>query len=225
MRPRCCSTCPDTGCSTPETTRWGRWALVEPADPVGHCPDCGFDSARVHSRPVSRVADVPIAGRLEVRVRKRRLWCDNESCDMLTFTQTTEQLGLRARITTRLAAQVVDALAAEARSVSAVGAEVGVSWPTVMRLVAATVTAVHDPDDVLVRRLGVDEHRFRRSGSSSLRRRSDCEDRSVVDHVHRSGHRCRARRGRRPAGHGGPMVAAGPPRAVARRGCRSWRST
>lgn len=139
----------------------GRWALVEPVARVGHCPDCGFDSARVHSRPVSRVADVPLAGRLQVRVRKRRLWCDNDSCDRVTFTQTTDQLGLRARITTRLAARVVDALAAEARSVSAVAAEVGVSWPTVMRLVAATVTAVHDPDRVPVRRLGVDEHRFR----------------------------------------------------------------
>ena len=140
----------------------GRRALVEPVDPVGHCPDCGFDSTRVHSRPVSRVADVPLGGRLEVRVRKRRLWCDNTSCDRVTFTQTTDQLGLRARITTRLAARVVDALATEARSVSGVAAEVAVSWPTVMRLVAATVTAVHDPDRVLVRRLGVDEHRFRR---------------------------------------------------------------
>ena len=139
-----------------------RWALVEPVDRVGHCPDCGFDSARVHSRPVSRVADVPIAGRLEVRVRKRRLWCDNGTCDRVTFTQTTDQLGLRARITTRLAGRVVDALTTEPRSVSAVGAEVGVAWPTVMRLVAATVTAVHDPDRVAVRRLGVDEHRFRR---------------------------------------------------------------
>jgi len=44
----------------------GRRVLVEPVDRVGHCPDCGFDSARVHSRPVSRVADVPIAGRLGV---------------------------------------------------------------------------------------------------------------------------------------------------------------
>ncbi len=34
------------------------------------------------------------------------------------------------------------------------------SWPTVMRLVAATVSAVHDPDRVRVHRLGVDEHRF-----------------------------------------------------------------
>ena len=88
-------------------------ALVEPVDPVGHCPDCGFDSTRVHSRPVSRVADVPLGGRLEVRVRKRRLWCDNSSCDRVTFTQTTDQVGLRARITTRLASRVVDALAVE----------------------------------------------------------------------------------------------------------------
>ena len=47
----------------------GRWALVEPVDPVGHCPDCGFDSTRVHSRPVSRVADVPIARAISPRFR------------------------------------------------------------------------------------------------------------------------------------------------------------
>ena len=88
----------------------GRRVLVEPVDRVGHCPDCGFDSARVHSRPVSRVADVPIGGRLEVRVRKRRLWCGNVSCDRLTFTQTTDQLGLRARITTRLAGHILPEL-------------------------------------------------------------------------------------------------------------------
>jgi transposase len=139
----------------------GRRVLIEPEDRVGHCPDCGFDSARVHSRPVSRIADVPVGGRLEVRVRKRRLWCDNGTCDRVTFTQTTEQLGLGARITTRLADRVLSSLAAEPRSVLAVAAEVGISWPTVNRLVRASVAAVHDPDQVAVRRLGIDEHRFR----------------------------------------------------------------
>lgn len=139
----------------------GRRVLVEPVEVVGHCPDCGFDSARVHSRPVSTVADVPIGGPLEVRIRKRRFWCDNHTCARMTFTQTTDQLGLRARLTTRLADRVLSALATEPRSVLAVAAEVGISWPTVMRLVAATVTAVHDPDAVAVRRLGIDEHRFR----------------------------------------------------------------
>ncbi len=84
-----------------------RRVLVEPIEVVGHCPDCGFDSRRVHSRPVSLVADIPIAGRVEVRVRKRRLWCDNHSCVRVTFTQTTDQIGLRARVATRLAGRVV----------------------------------------------------------------------------------------------------------------------
>jgi len=78
----------------------GRRVLVEPVEVVGHCPDCGFASRRVHSRPVSVVADVPIAGRLEVGVRKRRLCCDNATCDRRTFTQTTDQLALRARMVT-----------------------------------------------------------------------------------------------------------------------------
>ena len=140
----------------------GRQVLVEPEDPVGHCPDCGFDSTRVHSRPVSRIADVPIAGPIEVRVRKRRLCCDNDTCDRVTFTQTTYQVGFRARMTTRLADRVITSLAGEPRAVSAVADEAGISWPTVMRLVRSSVRAVHNPDAVDVRRLGVDEHRFRR---------------------------------------------------------------
>ena len=139
----------------------GRRVLVEPVESVGHCPDCGFGSGRIHSRPVSRVADVAIAGRLQVGVCKRRVWCDNDSCGRVTFTQTTDQVGLRSRITTRLAARIVDALGSEARSVTAVAGEVGLSWRAVMSLVSATVSAVHDPDTVPVRRLGVDEHRFR----------------------------------------------------------------
>jgi transposase len=148
-------------CDDPDSVG-GRWVLVEPEDPVGYCPDCGFDSARVHSRPVSRVADVAVGGRVEVWVRKRRLLCGNDTCTRRTFVQATEQVGYRARVTTRLADQVVSSLAAEPRSISAVAAEAGVSWRTAMRLVTATVTAVHDIDAVPVRRLGIDEHRFRR---------------------------------------------------------------
>lgn len=139
-----------------------RWVLIEPVDLVGHCPDCGFDSSRVHARPVSVVADVAVGGRLEVRVRKRRLVCGNNTCDRRTFVQVTDEIGFRSRITTRLVDQVITALAVEPRSVSAVAAEADLSWRTVMALLTATVDAVHDPDTVAVQHLGVDEHRFRR---------------------------------------------------------------
>lgn len=145
-----------------DTADGRRWVLAEPTDPVGHCPDCGFDSARVHARPQSRLADVPVAGAIEVWIRKRRLVCGNDTCDKATFVQTTDQVGFRARVTTRLAGQVVDALVCEARSVSAIADQLGVSWPTVMGLAKATVEAVHDVDSTPVARLGVDEHRFRR---------------------------------------------------------------
>lgn len=138
-----------------------RLVVIEPVEPSARCPDCGFGSARVHSRPLCRVADVPVAGAVEVRVRKRRLWCGNDTCGRATFTQVSEQIGFRAKITTRLAGKVIDELAAEPRSVSAVAAANGVSWRTVMGLVTSTVHLVHDPDAVRVRRLGIDEHRFR----------------------------------------------------------------
>ncbi len=44
---------------------------------------------------------------------------------------------------------------------TAVAAEAGLSWRTVMGLVSATVAAVPDPDAVPVPRLAVVEHRFR----------------------------------------------------------------
>ena len=59
------------------TTSWGGGRWSSQSTLRGTAQIAGSTRARVHSRPVSRVADVPIAGRLEVRVRKRRLWCDN----------------------------------------------------------------------------------------------------------------------------------------------------
>lgn len=53
-----------------DTADGRRRVLAEPTDPVGHCPDCGFGSARVHSRPRSRLADVPVAGAIEVWIRE-----------------------------------------------------------------------------------------------------------------------------------------------------------
>lgn len=35
-----------------------RLVLIEPVAAGARCPDCGFGSVRVHSRPVSRVADM-----------------------------------------------------------------------------------------------------------------------------------------------------------------------
>jgi transposase len=126
------------------------------------CPTCGVLSSRIAARPVQRVRDVPVGDSpLELFVRKRRFVCQQPACPRRTFTEATAQLPLRARLTSRLVARVVTDLRGEVRTVSAVAAWAGVSWRTAMGIVAGTVDLGGGTDSRDVRRLGIDEHRFR----------------------------------------------------------------
>jgi transposase len=125
------------------------------------CPGCGVLSGRVHQRTRQRLRDVPVAGRVEVVLVKRRFACLEPRCPRRTFVQVTEQVPLRARVTTRLRGLVLDAVVDAGRAVSAVAAEHDLGWWTVMGLVNAAAVLLADPDTVHVRRLGIDEHRYR----------------------------------------------------------------
>jgi transposase len=141
----------------------GRTVLVEPVEREGACPDCGVLSSRVQARPIHRVRDVQCGGEpLEVRVRKRRLACLEPQCPRRSFVQTTDEVPLRSRLTSRLVTGIVADLSAELRAVSRVAAASGVSWTTAMRVMEDTAVLDGGVDRRLVRRLGVDEHRFRR---------------------------------------------------------------
>ena len=108
-----------------------RVVLIETVSTEGGCPGCGVMSSRVHSRPIQQVKDLPCGGgRLTVRVCKRRYVCAETVCARRTFTEVTDELPARARLITRLAAGVVDALRLEPRAVSGVAAQHGVSWTT-----------------------------------------------------------------------------------------------
>jgi transposase len=147
---------------TPASEDTPRQVLVETIDTEGACPACGVLSGRVHSRPVQQVRDVTCGGeRLKVSVRKRRYVCAESVCPAGTFTERTEQLPARARVTTRLAQRVINACRVEPRAVSRVADEAGLTWPTVMRLLTSTIDLVDAVDTRHVRRLGIDEHRFR----------------------------------------------------------------
>lgn len=146
-----------------ETSTAGRTVVVEPISTEAGCPSCGVISSRIQARPMHRVKDVACGGKdLRVLVRKRRLTCQEEACSKRTFVQTTEQLPLRSRLTTRLIGQIVDAGIQELRAVTGIARASGVSWPTVMRKLSATEKTVGDVDGRHVRWLGVDEHRFRK---------------------------------------------------------------
>jgi transposase len=141
-----------------------RRVLIEADAGEDGCPDCGVLSDRVHQRTRQRLRDVPVAGSaagMEVVLLKRRFACVEAVCPRRTFVQVTEQVPLRARVTTRLRQLVLDAVVTGGRAVSSVAAEHQLGWWTVMGMVNAAALVLADPDTLAVRRLGIDEHRYR----------------------------------------------------------------
>ncbi len=139
----------------------GRRVKVQPIDRDGGCPDCEVVSTRVHAWVEQRVRDVPHAGRVEVVVRKPRLVCAEVVSPRRTFTPATAQLPARARCTTRLRSAVLDAVIDSGRAVAGVARAFGVAWWTVHATVNAAAVLLPEVDDLHVRRLGIDEHRYR----------------------------------------------------------------
>jgi transposase len=140
----------------------GRRVKLEPADPESGCPGCGVVSSRVHAWAEQRVRDVPYAGRLEVVIRKPRLLCPETACRRRTFTHSSGELPLRARCTTRLRTAALAAVIDSGRAVAEVAGDLGVAWWTVQATVNAAAVSLPDVDQQWVRRLGIDEHRYRR---------------------------------------------------------------
>jgi transposase len=139
----------------------GREVTAAGLETEAACPTCGVLSARVHQRTRQRVRDVPVAGRIDLVVAKRRFACTQSACPRRTFTEVSDQLPARARVTTRLRVAVVDAVAGARRAICEVAGAHGLDWRTVQRVVTAAADTLADPDTVAVRRLGVDEHRYR----------------------------------------------------------------
>ena len=135
--------------------------VIEMVSREGPCPACGVVSGRVKDRPLRRIADLPASGQqTQLWWRKRRLVCLEALCPRRTFTQTSEAIQPRARVTHRLRRQLATAIAAGNRAVSEVAREYGVSWPTAHKaLVAAAARWLPEPTPTT--RLGIDETRFR----------------------------------------------------------------
>src|SRR3954454_9244449 len=133
---------------------------IESTDPPG-CPVCGALAVRVHSRRRQRVRDLPVAGPVELVWVKRRWFCDQGRCPRKTFSEVTDQVPAFARSTARLCQALVAAVVVSGRAASEVAGAHRVSWWLVQSMLGAAADLLTDPDDVLVRRLGVDELRYR----------------------------------------------------------------
>lgn len=149
----------------------GRRVVVESRVHDDGCPDCGVISTRVHEWTRQRVKDIGAGGdgtmaggRVEVVVRKPRMVCVEPACGRRTFVQTTDQLPLRSRCLTRLRTALLHAVVVSGRAADEVAAAFGVAWWTVQSVVLAAVMTLPDVDDLPVRFLGIDEHRFRTVG-------------------------------------------------------------
>lgn len=142
----------------------GRRVVVTTHDQEGACPECGVFSMRVHQRTRQRVKDITtgadLAGRAEVIVVKPRWICAETACPRQTFTQATEQLPARARCTTRLRESVVAAVLDSGRATAEVAEAHGVAWGTVNTAILTQTMVLPEVDQVPVRALGIDEHRF-----------------------------------------------------------------
>ncbi|MBE1524373.1 transposase [Nesterenkonia lutea] len=139
----------------------GRRVVVTAEAPENACPSCGVLSARVHQRVRQRVKDIPTGGdRAELVVIKPRFLCAETRCPRRTFTQVTEQLPVRARCTTRLKETVAAAVLDSGRATAEVAAAHGIAWGTVNTAILTQTMVLPQVDQVPVRALGIDEHRF-----------------------------------------------------------------
>lgn len=140
----------------------GRRVVVRADAQDEGCPDCGVVSSRVHAWASQRVKDIPVGGDVvEVVVRKPRWACAESACGRRTFVQVTDQLPFRTRCLTRLRAAVLDAVIASGRAVEEVAGAFAIAWWTVQATINAAVMTLPAVDEIRVRLLGIDEHRFR----------------------------------------------------------------
>jgi transposase len=146
--------------------------------PVGRdprCPDCGGEG-RYRDTVTRPLTDLPVAGYpLVLRVAVPRYRCTTAECGRAVFNQDLAKLAApRASTTRRCARYVLRRLMIDRTTISAIAAELGVSWHTVSSIAMRTVAdliAAAGPDRLAgVRIIGVDEHRWapRRRGAEGF---------------------------------------------------------
>ena len=132
-------------------------------DDEAACPRCGQPSRRVHSRYRRQLVDAPIAGRpVQLRLRVRRLFCDNAACAARTFAEQPAALTApRARRTSllrRMLASIAVALAGRAGARLADRLGMPTSRDSLLRL----LRGLPDVQVTALPVLGVDDFALRR---------------------------------------------------------------
>lgn len=125
------------------------------------CRRCGVLQSKPYDVRESRITDLPFGQRpLTVTWRKRRYRCAEVKCPARVFTETSEEVPLRHRLTGRLRDKLESAASGSARSCADVAREYGVSdWSVHKSLLRKAISLIGEPHPV--RRLGLDETRAR----------------------------------------------------------------
>ena len=130
------------------------------------CPDCGRDGRYRDTVTRPLTDDLPVAGYpLVLQVAVPRYRCLTPECGRAVFCQDLGKLAAsRASTTRRCARYVLRRLVIDRTTISAIAAELGVSWHTVSSIAmraTADLIAAAGPDRLAgVRVIGVDEHRW-----------------------------------------------------------------
>jgi transposase len=140
------------------------------------CPHCGGGEVRVKERPLVRVRDLPVAGRVTSLVwRKRRYRCSD--CAR-TFTETHRQLPARQRVSARFRERLAERVVGGAAHAE-VAREERTTRYQVARAFAGCAERL-EARDVTPRRLSLDEAHHRR-GHELATVVSDLDRRCVIE--------------------------------------------
>lgn len=130
-----------------------------------NCPECG-QPGRLRDHIDRILTDLPVVGhptRLNIRIP--RFTCEDPDCRQTIFRQRLDRVAASKAATTRRCARwILQRLAIDKMSVSAVAKALGLSWGTVNSLALSMARhMVHGQPGHLdgVRVLGVDEHKWK----------------------------------------------------------------
>ena len=152
-----------------QTMRDGEWwLLVETTRTRAGCPSCGVIGMGNGRRRVL-VRDLPIAGTPVVLVwAKRTFACDEPLCERGSWSETSDEIGVRASVTERARREICRRVGRDLDTVAQVAREFGVGWSCAHQAVVdygdQLIAADRRLD--LVTGLGVDEHTFQHSNAT-----------------------------------------------------------
>jgi len=107
---------------------------VETCKDLVGCPSCAA-VAVLHDRRLRLVRDLPAGGRPVLLCWSKRVWrCRHRACPTVTFSERTGAIRAKGVLTERARAEACRRVGQDAHSVAQVAADLGVGWPTVMRL-------------------------------------------------------------------------------------------